>query len=406
MKRFTRNLPLLAAVLLVAACADITDPAAPQAIRPEVRTPEAPNALMALTCTASATARTVRCGTPASSGVSRVIIGGQHQYVTLVSTNIQVLADTFAFSVTVTNLVPQPLGTTNGSSADPAGVRVFFNSGPTSTGSGTVTVQNPDGTGTFTATGQPYFQYAGMLAQSATTAAKQWRLLLTPDVTDFTFQVYVSAAVQYPNGYIDDIPYVVSLNPGESRTLTGTVRSVVGNALSSEVVSWNSSAPTTASVSGTQLTAGGATGFATLTSSSGARSGLFTTAVSVCQAVVVANGTSLPSAIANSDCFSSYGDPDGRPTTSYYGDLYRVTLTAGQTITVTMDSGDDLDTYLLLANSASGFVVAKNDDDDNGVLGVGSRMIYTATVSGVYVIEASTFNGLDTGNYTLGITIQ
>jgi hypothetical protein len=33
-------------------------------------------------------------------------------------------------------------------------------------------------------------------------------------------------------------------------------------------------------------------------------------------------------------------------------------------------------------------------------------MTYTATQSGVYVIEASTFNGLDTGNYTLGVSIQ
>ncbi|MDB4913574.1 MAG: peptidase [Gemmatimonadetes bacterium] len=121
---------------------------------------------------------------------------------------------------------------------------------------------------------------------------------------------------------------------------------------------------------------------------------------------MVVNGTTLPSSISSADCFSTYGDPNGRPTSSYYADLHRVTLTAGQTITVTMDSGDNLDTYLLLAGPTSGRLVAGNDDDDTGVLGVGSRMTYTATVSGVYVIEASTFNGLDTGNYTLGISIH
>jgi hypothetical protein len=71
-----------------------------------------------------------------------------------------------------------------------------------------------------------------------------------------------------------------------------------------------------------------------------------------------------------------------------------------------MDSGDNLDTYLLLAENNLGFLVAGNDDDDTGVLGVGSRMVYTATVSGVYVIEASTFNGLDTGAYTLHVTVE
>jgi hypothetical protein len=71
-----------------------------------------------------------------------------------------------------------------------------------------------------------------------------------------------------------------------------------------------------------------------------------------------------------------------------------------------MDSGDDLDTYLLLASPTSGFLVAGNDDDDTEVLGVGSRIIYTATATGVYVIEASTFQTSDTGNYTLNVTIS
>ncbi|MDB4950205.1 MAG: Alkaline phosphatase [Gemmatimonadetes bacterium] len=399
-KNAARSLPLLAAVLVLGACADAANPAGPAA-----RAPLEPAALTSLTCTASTQAQTVRCGIPESGGLRPALIGGQNQYVTLTSSNIQVLADTFAFDVTVRNLIPQALGTTNGTTADPAGVRVFFSAGPTSTPSGTVTVANPDGTGTFTAGEQPYYQYASMLPQDSATPAKRWKLRFTPDVTSFTFKVYVSAAVQYPDGYVDGTPYVLSLDPGESRTLPGVVRSFVGNALPGETVGWSSSAPATASVAGTQVTAGGVRGFATLTPSSGVRPGIFSTAVSVCQSTVVANGASLPSSISAGDCFSSYGDPNGLPTTNYYADLYRVTLSAGQTVTVTMDSGDNLDTYLLLAGPAYGFLVAGNDDDDSGTLGVGSSMTYTATVSGVYVIEASTFNGLDTGNYTLHVII-
>ena len=396
----TRILPLLATALVLAACADATDPARPD----DTVAPDGPAALLAVSCTASRQAGTVSCGAPVQTGARGVIIGGQHQFVELASSNVAVVADSFMFDVTVTNLIPQPIGTTNGTTVDPAGVRVFF-SALASTGAGTVTVANPDGTGTFTAAGQPYFQYNVRLPQDSTSSAKRWKLRFTPEVNTFTFTVYVSAAVQYPNGYIDDHPYVVTLNPSESSTLTGTARNFAGTPLGT-TVSWSSSAPATASVSGSLLTAGAARGFADLTATSGATSGLWTTAVSVCQATVVTNGTALPSSIAASDCFSSYGDPNGRPTTSYYADLFRVTLTAGQTITVTMDSGNDLDTYLLLAAPSSGFLVAGNDDDDDGDLGVGSKMIYTATASGVYVIEASTFNGLDTGNYTLGVTIS
>lgn len=397
----SRILPLLATALALAACSDAADP-----VRPDTSAPDAPSSpQLAVSCTANLQARTVRCSEPGGIGARAVILGGQHQYVSLASSNIQLIADTFAFNVAVTNLIPQPLGTTNGTTVDPAGVRVFFATGPTSTSGGTVTVANPDGTGTFTASGQPYFQYNTLLRQDSTSAQKQWKLRFTPEVTNFTFTVYVSTAVQYPNGYVDDMPYVITLNPNEARTLTGTARNFAGNPTGTPV-SWSSDAPATASVTGSQVTAGAARGFASLTASSGAAPGLFTTAVSVCQATVVTNGTSLPSQISSTDCFSSYGDPNGRPTNSYYADLYRVTLTAGQTITVTMDSGDDLDTYLLLASPGFGFTVAGNDDDEEEVLGVGSRMVYTATVSGVYVIEASTFNGLDTGNYTLGVTIS
>lgn len=398
----SRLLPLAAAALVLAACSDQVTTLSP--VSPS--NPESPAPLVSVTCTASKASLSVRCGNPGAPGnVSSVIIGGQHTNVELASTNVAIVADTFAFDVAITNLIPQPIGTTNGTSSDPEGVRIFFANGPTSTGAGTVTVANPDGTGTFTAAGQSYYQYTGILAQDETSPLKRWKLRMSPEVTNFTFTVLVSAAVQYPEGYIDDHYYVLTLNPNETRTLPGTVRNVVGLAQPGETISWANSAPSVVSVTGNQATAGAARGFADLTGSSGSRPAVYITSVSVCQAQVVTNGTSQPSSIAASDCYSSYGDNNGTPTTSYFADLYRVTLTAGQTVEVTMDSGDDLDTYLLLAGPTFGELVAGNDDDDDGILGVGSRMIYTATVSGVYVIEASTFNGADTGAYTLGVTI-
>lgn len=117
--------------------------------------------------------------------------------------------------------------------------------------------------------------------------------------------------------------------------------------------------------------------------------------------VDIAPGYSQPNAISTTDDFSAYGSNTGTPSTSYYADLFRVTLPVGQVV-ITMDSGDVLDTYLLLAN-ADGFLVAGNDDDETGVLGLGSRIEFNVTEAGVYLIEASTFNGLDTGNYTMTV---
>lgn len=412
-----RTLALVVPILFAAGCTDTTAPAV-HAPPPIAATDHRPP-LASLTCTASVQQRTVACTSPdaGTSGVARdvvidgepaldVIIGGQNQYVTLTSSNPQVVLDTFAIDVTVKNLIPQPIGTSNGTTTDPAGVRVFFSSGPTSTTGGTVTVANPDGTATFTASGQAYFQYNALIAQDATSATKRWKFQLTPAVTNFTFTVYISAEVQYPNGYVDGVPYVLALDPGEIRTLTGTVRTFLGDPDSDQTITWASNAPGTASVSGTQVTAGNSRGFATLTATAGARPAIYSTSVAVCQSTAVFSGSNLVSSIASSDCFSSFGDPNGRPTTSYYADIYRVTIPAGKTITVTMDSGDDLDTYLLLASDSLGTLVAGNDDDDEGLLGVGSRMIYTAPVTGVYVIEASTFNGLDQGSYILNVTIS
>jgi hypothetical protein len=398
----TRRLPLVLAALTLAACSDANP------VRPVARAEPGPETLQTtLDCTVSMVTGALTCGdAPSTGGASGVILGGQGVNLLLASSNPGVAADTFSIDVEVTNLIPQPLGTTDGATADPAGIRVFFFEGPIALPGGTATVANPDGIGAFTDMAQPYYQYNGVLSQNSASAAKKWKFQITPEVTSFNFRVLISTQVQYPQGYIDNHYYVLTLNPGETRTLPGTVRRVNGGLYPDQAIDWVSASPALAAVTGTQVTAGASNGFTEITGTSGPRPGVYTTAVSVCPATLVTSGTSLPSSISSSDCFSSYGNPNGRPSTSYYADLFRVALTAGQTITVTMDSGDDLDTYLLLAGPTVGELVAGNDDDDEGALGVGSRLVYTATVSGVYVIEASTFNGLDTGNYTLGVTIS
>jgi len=114
-------------------------------------------------------------------------------------------SDVFQADVTVKNLVAQPMGTPDGTTV--TGLKVFFHSGPTVTGgTGSVTVSNADGTGTFTGSAQPYFEYDEILHTNDVSAAKTWQWSVSPTVTTFDFSVYVST----------DIPVACSPKPAAS----------------------------------------------------------------------------------------------------------------------------------------------------------------------------------------------
>lgn len=191
----------VAAVVSVTACSDLQQPEAP------------PVADQMITCTANVQTRSLRCDAPTvqpTPGLAlSVTLGGQGTYVQLASSNVSYNSATTTFSadVTVKNLTAQPMGTADGSNPDANGVRVFFHSGPTVTnGTGTVTVSNADGTGTFTGTNQPYFQYAGPLAPNATSAAKTWRWSVPVTVNTFTFEVLIQTILPQDQGVLRWVP--------------------------------------------------------------------------------------------------------------------------------------------------------------------------------------------------------
>src|SRR5256884_9012150 len=173
----------------MAACSDHNGPTAPAP----------PSSSRVISGQADVRARILACGAPslsASSGITGdLVLGGQGAYVALRSTNVSYNGGTTTFQadVTVENLTAQPLGTPDGGTV--TGVRVFFSSGPTVTsGTGTVTVANRDGTGTFTQAGQPFFLYNEILATAQVSAARTWRWTVPTTVTRFAFQVLVDAA--------------------------------------------------------------------------------------------------------------------------------------------------------------------------------------------------------------------
>ncbi|HET7233339.1 MAG TPA: Ig-like domain-containing protein [Longimicrobium sp.] len=277
-------LPVAALLALAAACAD-RDPVSPPEPAPAPRTPAL---LAAVRCTANVTAATLSCGRGALPAAARgyVIVGGQHQYVELASSNVAYNAGVLSFDVTVGNLIPQPMGTTDGATPDAEGVRVIFSSGPTVTvGTGPVSVANADGTGTFTAAGQPFFRYTkelgadGILSQNEASSAKSWQFSVPAGATTFTFQLYVVAEVPHPTGYIDVTPGADSVLAGGNASLSGTVRTVVGEVVPGQSITWGTSNASVATVDGSGGVTAVAPGTVTITATAGARSGTATIAV-------------------------------------------------------------------------------------------------------------------------------
>jgi DNA/RNA endonuclease G (NUC1) len=192
----TLRLAVPLAFLALGACAD-RDIAGPRAL-PDPGAPP-PSGVAALTCSGRVALPSVSCAPLQPDGVRAQLYGGQNVNVKLTSSNVGYApADsTFQFSVTVQNLLPEKIGTADGVTADPDGIRVFFSSGPTVTsGTGSATVANADDDGTFTAAGQPYFQYDEVLASGQVSAPRVWQLHVDPSVGTFSFVVYVSSALQ------------------------------------------------------------------------------------------------------------------------------------------------------------------------------------------------------------------
>jgi hypothetical protein len=297
-----------ALLLVLGACSDRGDPVS--APPPGAAAPQ-PLLVQSVLCNADLKASTVRCGSSELPGNARgyIVVGGQGLYVQLTSSNVVSVPGTFSFDVTVQNLIPQPMATTDGTTADATGVRVLFASGPTTTGgSGNVTVANNDGVGTFTNTGQKYFQYSGalngadgILSTSETSGSKNWQLSVDPGVTNFSFVLYVAAEVQFPNGWIDVTPASPNVLQGNTQALTATVRSAVGNVLTGQPVTWGTANGAVVTVDGSGLATGAGVGTASVTATSGPRSG--SASVSVCPNLAVGGVYTGVMPLASSLCF-------------------------------------------------------------------------------------------------------
>lgn len=86
---------------------------------------------------------------------------------------------------------------------------------------------------------------------------------------------------------------------------------------------------------------------------------------------------------------------------SHY-DLYTFSGRGGQTVTVTLRSGD-FDAFLAVGKMAGGEFESTETDDD-GAGGTDARLTYTLPATGEYAIRANTLSGGETGSYTLELS--
>lgn len=184
--RTTRFL-LAASLAALAACAGDS----PTASAPPDETPK----LTELTCTVTTATGALSCATP---GGRQVIYGTQGKDVRVNSFNVNYdeILQLYTFDVTITNLRPEAIGTRDGVTLDPKGVRLYFGSGPTVTsGLGVVLILNPDGSDLFLLGLRPYYQWNQVLQPGQTSIVKGWTFLVPLTVQSFTFNLYVSTEI-------------------------------------------------------------------------------------------------------------------------------------------------------------------------------------------------------------------
>lgn len=119
-----------------------------------------------------------------------------------------------------------------------------------------------------------------------------------------------------------------------------------------------------------------------------------------CTSTALTPGVTTPGSLSSGDCRSPSRGVE------YFADRYTFNGVAGQRVAISMVNTGGLDPYLFLI-APDGYVLSQNDDvsdfDTNSRVPTGPDTI-TLPQTGVYTLEATSFDRLQTGTYT--ITVQ
>jgi hypothetical protein len=152
--------------------------------------------LLSLTCNLDGRSSTISCTTvlpSAPAGVNAsVIYGATATYAIFFPFSLvkDTVAHTWQFTAYLQNLLKQSIGTLNGTTT--TGVKVFVTDFHATSGTGAVSVANADGTGTFTAPNQPYFNYNQIIAVNGYSGNKLWKFNVPNTVTAVSMSILIS----------------------------------------------------------------------------------------------------------------------------------------------------------------------------------------------------------------------
>lgn len=257
---FRRRALFLAGLFVAVSCSDAGNPIGPEEPGPVVPRPE--EVLTALQCTVYPDRPDMECAqpTPRVGSASGIFVGGTNgDFVRLTKIGHNVDADSMWFNLTLQNLIGQTLGVDSLGVVDPAGIRIFFETEPSLSGPGLIEVV-ADSTAFFFDPMQPYFQYTGVLVDSAVSSPSLWKFKYKVNETTpgamagagpFTFTVLVAAKVPHPKGWLEIIPQNPVVQSGGVDSLLARVRNQFGQGLP-DGVDWTSS--NTGIVTVTELT--------------------------------------------------------------------------------------------------------------------------------------------------------
>lgn len=237
-------------------------------------------------CTVNVQMGTVICREVLAGGTSvqNVIVGTP--FVSFVATSAHSRGnpaneDTTVYTVAIKNETPQKLGTVDGTTVAPGGIRLFFISGPAvsskvpGSGKTSIRLETPDDTATFTNqdgsvtyTDKMYFQYDEVVVPGDTTAPKTMRFIYTPNVLSFSYAYRVSAPAPREYGRIDIAqPTDSIIAPAGTTQLSATAYDAVGQ-VKSDALKWESSDSSVAIPNAAGIVTGVTGGTAVITATS------------------------------------------------------------------------------------------------------------------------------------------
>ncbi|MBV9878972.1 MAG: hypothetical protein JO180_00670 [Gemmatirosa sp.] len=217
-------------------------------------------ATRSVTCADAAVASATPPAIDASG--SAIVLGAQRVDVALVVRGATWSDTSVAFDVAVRNPLGQPLGTTDGHTIDPRGLRVRLVAPPTATdAAGRPVAAATDVEGT------AGHRYAEIVSSGATSSAQRWALRVPATAARVSFAAVVVAPVAYPAGWLAARPDPTALpmvSLGSDTTLRAVARDARGATVRGADVTWRSLTPAVATLDADGTLAGRAVGAATV----------------------------------------------------------------------------------------------------------------------------------------------